>query len=101
MRPVDIQHIGNELAIKWDDGAESFIPLERLRRACPCASCKGEVDVLGRLHKGPDAVLVAAAFELVGLATVGAYGLQPRWADGHQSGIFSFDHVRAVAGEGQ
>ena len=31
MRPLDIQHIGKELAVKWDDGGESFIPLERLR----------------------------------------------------------------------
>ena len=28
MKPVDIQHIGNELAVKWDDGGEDFIPLE-------------------------------------------------------------------------
>ena len=42
MRPLDIQQIGNELAIKWDDGSESFIPLETLRRCCPCAGCKGE-----------------------------------------------------------
>ena len=32
MRAVDIQHIGTELAIKWDDGREDFIPLEQLRR---------------------------------------------------------------------
>jgi hypothetical protein len=29
MRPLDIQPIGNELAIKWDDAGESFIPLEK------------------------------------------------------------------------
>src|SRR5579862_7948774 len=37
MRPADLQLIGTELAIKWADGRESFIPLETLRRACPCA----------------------------------------------------------------
>src|SRR5262245_25917585 len=42
MKPVDIQQIGDELAIKWDDGAESFVKLEKLRRRCPCAGCKGE-----------------------------------------------------------
>jgi hypothetical protein len=26
MRPVDLQVIGEELAVKWDDGTESFIP---------------------------------------------------------------------------
>ena len=54
MRPVDIQQIGGEVAIKWDDGSESFIPLEKLRRVCPCAGCKGEMDVMGNLYKNPD-----------------------------------------------
>src|SRR3989454_8949279 len=47
MRPMDLQPIGDELAIKWDDGSESFISLEKLRRACPCAGCKGEADIMG------------------------------------------------------
>ena len=49
MQPVDIQQIGSELAIKWDDGGENFIPLEKLRRCCPCAGCKGEVDIMGNV----------------------------------------------------
>jgi DUF971 family protein len=99
MRPVDIQRIGGELAIKWDDGSESFIPLEKLRRACPCAGCKGEVDIMGNLYKGPDRPLSPAAFELVRLETVGTYALQPIWADGHATGIYPFDHLRRIAGE--
>lgn len=97
MRPVDLQQIGNELAIKWDDGGESFVTLERLRRACPCAGCQGEVDVLGQLHKGPDRPLSSAAFVLRHWTLVGGYGLQPTWGDGHTSGIFSFDYLRRVA----
>ena len=54
MRPVDIQQIGNELAIKWDAGGEDFIPLEKLRRRCPCAGCKGEVDIMGNVYKNPE-----------------------------------------------
>jgi DUF971 family protein len=97
MRPTDLQHIGGELAIKWPDGTESFIPLEKLRRACPCASCKGETDVLGNLYKNPEQKLTAAAFELVRIATVGAYAIQPVWTDGHATGIFSFDYLRQLA----
>jgi DUF971 family protein len=52
MRPVDVQQIGNELAIRWDDQSESYIPLERLRKRCPCAGCQGERDVMGNLYKG-------------------------------------------------
>ena len=54
MRPQDIQQIGNELAVKWSDGGENFIPLENLRRACPCAGCKGEMDIMGNLYKNPE-----------------------------------------------
>jgi DUF971 family protein len=97
MRPLDIQRIGNELAIKWEDGQETFISLEALRRSCPCAGCKGEVDILGNIYKNPDAKLSPEAFEMVRFDRVGGYAIQPRWADGHASGIFSFDYLLRVA----
>ncbi|MBI4657763.1 MAG: DUF971 domain-containing protein [Verrucomicrobia bacterium] len=97
MRPVDIQQIGCDVAIKWDDGTESYIPLETLRRACPCAGCKGEVDVMGNLYRGPDKPLTPLAFQLRQIARVGGYAIQPIWADGHSSGIFSFDYLSRLA----
>jgi DUF971 family protein len=97
MRPLDIQHIGGELAIKWEDGGENFIALERLRRCCPCAGCQGEVDILGHLYKNPDRPLTAQAFELVRFASVGGYAIQPVWADGHNTGIYSFDYLKRIA----
>ena len=48
LEPTNIQQIGDELAISWNDGTESFFKLEMLRRACPCAGCGGEPDVLGQ-----------------------------------------------------
>src|SRR5437588_8931723 len=85
MRPIDIQPIGQELAIKWDDGSESFVSLEKLRRSCPCAGCKGEMDVMGNLYKNPDRRYTPQAFQLIRLGSVGGYAVQPLWADGHQS----------------
>ena len=93
MQPRDIQTIGSELAIKWDDGRESFIPLEKLRRSCPCAGCKGEMDIMGNLYKNPAQTLTPQAFELVRLLCVGGYAIQPVWADGHNTGIYSFDYL--------
>ncbi len=98
MQPLDIQAIGNELAVKWNDGGESFIPLERLRRCCPCADCKGETDILGNVYKNPEARLTPPAFQLTGIVRVGGYGIQPVWADGHATGIYSFDHLKQIAG---
>jgi DUF971 family protein len=97
VKPLDVQTIGNEVAIKWEDGTESYIPIERLRRACPCAACKGEVDIMGNLYKGPEQKLVPQAFLLRSLTPVGTYGLQPVWGDGHNSGIFSFEYLKKVA----
>ena len=97
MRPLDIQTIGEELAIKWDDGAESFIRLEKLRRHCPCAGCKGEVDVMGNVYKAPSEALSPRAFQLVRLENVGSYAIKPIWADGHSTGIFSFEYLQRIA----
>jgi DUF971 family protein len=97
MHPTDLQPIGGDLAIKWDDGGESFIPLEKLRRHCPCAGCKGEMDILGNLYKNPEQKLTLTAFQLVRIAGVGGYAIQPVWADGHATGIFSFDYLRQLA----
>ena len=93
MRPTDIQQIGDELAIKWEDGTESFVGLEKLRRHCPCAGCKGEVDIMGNLYKNPTQPLPASAFQLKRIANVGTYAIQPFWGDGHATGIYSFDYL--------
>ncbi len=97
MNPVDIQKIGNELAIKWNNGNESFIPLEKLRRCCPCASCQGEVDILGQLHKAEQKPLSPQAFDLVRWVVVGTYAIQPTWGDSHNSGLYSFEYLKRVA----
>lgn len=97
MRPVDIQQIGEELAVRWDDGGESYIGLEKLRRACPCAGCKGESDIMGNLYKGPEKKLERSAFQLRQVERVGSYAVQPVWADGHATGIYSFEYLRKVA----
>jgi len=97
MRPADIQQIGDELAIKWEDGGESFVKLEKLRRYCPCAGCKGERDIMGNLYKGPEKQLSPNSFQLARISLVGGYAVQPVWADGHSTGLFSFDYLRQVA----
>ena len=92
----DTQVIGNELALRWGDGSEQFILLETLRRACPCAPCAGEVDVMGNLHKGPDQALNAASFQIQKIQMVGGYALQVFWADDHRTGLYSYDLLREL-----
>ena len=96
MRPTDIQQIGAELAVKWDDGTETFVSLETLRRHCPCAGCKGEMDIMGNLYKNPEKPLMPEAFRLVRIMNVGGYAVQPVWADGHSTGLFSYEYLKRV-----
>lgn len=92
----DVQLIGNELALRWNDNAESYFPLELLRRACPCAACGGEPDVLGRLVR-PEVSYDERSFQLRSWKPVGGYAVQLQWQDGHDSGIYSFTYLRRLA----
>ena len=95
LEPINIQQVGDELAIAWNDGTESFLKLELLRRACPCAACGGEPDVLGNTLR-PHPTYTAKSFQLIGFDLIGGYALQPRWADGHSTGIYSFTYLRRL-----
>ena len=87
--------VGEELAIAWSDGRETFLKLEALRRACPCASCQGEPDAMGRVVR-PEPKLNERSFDLVGYEVVGGYALQPAWGDGHRTGLYAFDYLRGL-----
>jgi len=97
LEPLSVQQIGNELAVRWNDGVESYIVLERLRRSCPCAACGGEPDVLGRISR-PPVNYSKDSFVLQSYAPVGGYALQLRWGDGHDTGIYSFEYLRRISG---
>lgn len=80
--------------ITWADGHQSVYSFEQLRWACPCAHCRGEMGRPGVLAATAD--LTAAEKQLADLHLVGRYALQPRWADGHETGIYAFEDLRAI-----
>ncbi len=86
---------GNELALSWGDGVEQFLTLETLRRACPCAVCNGEPDVMGR-GDAPARNYKPGSFELRSYDFVGGYGLSLKWADGHGTGIYPYALLRGL-----
>ncbi len=88
--------MGNELAISWNDGVEQYLPLELLRRACPCATCCGEPDVLGR-GEVPARNYKPGSFTLKSYEFIGGYALLFRWADDHATGIYSYNLLRSLA----
>src|SRR5438876_10551735 len=95
LEPNNIQQIGDELAIAWNNGTESFLKLEVWRRACPCAACGGESDVLGSVSR-PHVTYTDISFQLIGIDLVGGYALQPRWAAGHSTGMYIVTDLRRL-----
>ncbi len=96
MSPKNIQIIQEELAVSWDDGSESYIPLERLRKFCPCASCGGEQDILGREYRGPPTNYKPESFQLRTFQPVGGYAINFQWGDGHGSGLYPFSLLKKL-----
>lgn len=85
------------LSINWSDGSTSTYSFDGLRLACPCVECKGGHANMGRAT-APSLVRDAPAtdLQLANLQTVGAYALQPTWSDGHSTGIYTWDLLRAI-----
>ncbi len=88
--------VNDLLLIRWGDGSESIIPLDRLRDNCPCAGCVGEKDIFGTVHKGPPQKKTPASYQVAGIETVGYYAIKPTWGDGHASGIYSLDLLKKM-----
>ena len=96
LAPTDIQLIGNEVAIRWSDGVESYFTHEFLRAASPSAENLGERDILGR-QIGGDSRTSFPGVTVLGWKRVGNYALNLEFSDGHRSGLYSFEYLRRLA----
>ncbi len=75
------------LEVVFSDGAHFRIPFELMRVCSPSAEVMGHGPGQEVLQTGKREV------ELVDLAPVGNYAVQPTFSDGHSSGIFSWDYL--------
>jgi DUF971 family protein len=89
---VDIE--AGLMRIAWRDGHTSLYTVADLRRSCPCALCQGEMGQPGTV--GPHTHFTPAQTQLVAMKEVGRYALQPVWADGHQTGLYTFELLRSL-----
>ncbi len=80
-----------ELAVKWNDERESFIPLKLLRENCPCAFCSGETDAFGNVYKGHQKTLDETAYRAINIEKVGHYALRIFWGDRHADGLYTYE----------
>jgi DUF971 family protein len=75
------------LEISFSDGSQFRIPFELMRVYSPSAEVQGHGVGQETLQSGKRHV------ELDSLEPVGNYAVQPRFSDGHESGIFSWDYL--------
>ena len=90
---VELDETDRVMRIRWDDGHIGAWSWLSLRRACPCALCAGE----GNL---PGVVTLETFFNeqetrLTDVRWIGRYALAPIWADGHDTGLFTYTKLRA------
>lgn len=94
---MDADLTDEALVLVWGDGHRSAYPFPALRSECPCAGCRAEREAA---RGNPFHVLThgtsPAATRLVGLEPVGQYGIRLVWGDGHQAGIYTFEHLREI-----
>ncbi len=80
------------VTITWDDGHVSTFGLEDLRTNCLCAECRG-LREQGRSAwaqaPGAPPLRIEKAKE------VGNWGLNFEWNDGHTTGIYTWEILRA------
>lgn len=95
MKPKDIQLIGTELAIIWEDGSESYFPAEFLRKHSPSAQNIGEKDIFGNQYGG-NGPKEFPSVTIQGWELPGNYAIRPIFSDGHGSGLFSWEFLKEL-----
>ena len=84
---ITVHQQSRTLEIAFADGADFRIPFELMRVYSPSAEVQGH---------GPGQEVLQTGKREVGLAAlepVGNYAVQPKFTDGHDTGIFSWDYL--------
>ena len=84
---LTVHTLSRVLELRWPDGAHFRLPFELLRVYSPSAEVQGhgpgqEVPQTGKRE-----------VEITALAPVGNYAVQPRFSDGHESGIYTWAYL--------
>ena len=88
-RPTDItlHQKSRVLEVAFDDGARFELPCEYLRVYSPSAEVRGHGPGQETLQAGKREVTIAE------VEAVGHYAIRPKFSDGHDTGIYSWDYL--------
>jgi DUF971 family protein len=98
---TDPEHIAisksKGIDIDWKDGHHSHYGLTFLRDKCPCATCTG---AHGTPPRQPEAAnpfpMFKPTLKMLAVEPVGNYAIKIDWSDGHNAGIYSWEHFRRI-----
>ena len=76
------------LEVAFSDGTRFELPFELLRVYSPSAEVRGHGPGQEVLQTGKKEI------EIVALEPVGSYAVQPKFSDGHATGIYSWEYLR-------
>jgi DUF971 family protein len=88
---VVLRESKDALMLTYSDGQEYTLPAEYLRVYSPSAEVRGHGEGNETLQFGKRLVTINA------LEKAGNYALQIVFSDGHDSGIYSWDYLQALA----
>lgn len=82
-----------ELELVWSDNDNSILPFRTVRQNCRCAVCVDEFSGKQLL----DPASVPEDLGLLEVSLCGNYALRIRWSDNHDSGLFTWNHLRSIS----
>ncbi len=90
--PRRIELSGSRVIITWEGGHVSNFDGRALRVLCPCAHCVEEMT--GRKLLDPSTV--PDEVQALDKQEMGNYAVQFLWSDGHFTGIYTYEALRAM-----
>jgi DUF971 family protein len=92
--PTDITAMdkGRTLEVAFDDGRVIRLTAEKLRVESPSAEVQGHSPSQKRTVTGKQNVAI------VGIEAIGNYAIKIVFDDGHDTGLYSWDYLRKLAG---
>ena len=84
VKKIELQKKARRLVVDFNDGRRVMISFSDLRAHSPSAENQAQL-----VATYPD-------IDIVSLQPVGNYAVRPIFSDGHQSGIYSWDTLRAL-----
>lgn len=90
---LTVHQASRVLEVGFDDGSVYRLPFELMRIYSPSAEVQGHGPGQEVLQTGKRNV------DIVELNAVGNYAVQPRFSDGHDSGLFSWEYLHFLGSQ--